>query len=310
MPLLTRKAIVLAKIESVYGTDSVPVAGTDDILVRASTPRPLQAQFVDRALIRPYLGRSEQLPAAVSAELEIEVELAGGGAAGTAPRWGTLLRGCGFSQTINAAVSTVYAPISTAFESLSIRVNQDGVLHNLTGARGSVRLALTALQVPVLRFRFVGIYNTITDAAQGTPTFTGWQKPLPVNRVNTPSFSLHAYAGVLQSLELDLANQIVFRSLVGFEGVLLTDRQPGGSISMEATTVAAKDWWTSIRSATTGALALTHGTAAGNTVALAAPNVQILEPSYADSDGVVMLNGNLAMIPGAAGNNELSITVT
>ena len=309
MPLLTRKAIILAKIETTYGVDPTPVAGTDDVLVRNLSVTPLDAQFVNRDLVRPYLGNSERLPAAVSARVEFECELAGAGAAGTVPRYGALLRACGFSQTVNAGVSVVYAPVSAAFESVTLYINQDGVLHELNGARGTVRLVLNALGIPVYRFSFTGIYVTVVDAAQGTPTFTGWQKPLPVNRVNTPTFTIHAFAGVMQSLELDLANQVVFRSLVGFEGVLLTDRQPAGSVSMEATTVAQKDWWTSIRNATTAAMEIIHGTTAGNIVEIDTPNLQIIEPSFADSDGIVMLNANLALIPGAAGNNEITITV-
>lgn len=310
MPLLTRKAIILAKIESVYGTDSTPTGAANAVLVRNVNLNPLDAQFVDRALVRPYLGNSERLPAAKSAALEFEVEIAGGGAAGTAPKYGPLLRACGLSETISAGVSVTYAPVSAAFEAVTIYMNQDGVLHKLTGARGNVSLSLNALQIPVYKFRFVGIYTQPTDTAQPSPDFTAFVKPLVVNKVNTPTFTLHTFAGVLQQLELDLANQIVFRSLVGFEGVLQTDRQASGRVSMEATTVAAKNWWAAIEAATTGALALTHGIAAGNTVALAAPNLQITDPTYADSDGIVMLNANAALIPSSAGNNELTITVT
>ena len=307
MALLSRKAIILAKIQPTPGTDPVPVAGTDDVLVRNLQPRPLQAQFVNRDLVRPYLGNSEQLPAAVYAEVEFEVELAGAGAAGTAPKWGVLLRACGFAQTLSAGVSATYAPVSAAFEMVTLYINQDGVLHKLTDARGTARLVMTALQIPVIRFRFMGLYSPVTDAAPGAPTFTGWTKPLTVNKVNTPTFALHGYAGVLQSLEADIANQGEFRSLVGYEGVQITDRRGAGSVSMEATTVAAKDWWASIRAATTGTLQLVHGTAAGNIVEVTSASAQITEPSYGVSQGVVMLNANLALIPTGAGNNELSI---
>ena len=310
MSLLTRRAIILAKIELVYGTDPTPTGAADAILVRNLNPTPLDAQFVDRALVRPYLGSSTRLPTAKSIALEFEVEVAGSGAAGTPPKYGPLLRACGFAETISAGVSVAYAPVSSAFESVTIYFNQDGVLHKATGCRGNVSVELNALQIPVYKFRFVGIFATPTDTALPTPDFTGFQVPLPVNKVNTPTFTMHGFAGVLAQLQLDMANQIVFRSLVGFEGVLLTDRQPAGRVSMEATTVAAKDWWTSIANATTGALSLIHGVTPGNKVTIAAPNLQITDPTYADSDGIVMLNGNIAAIPGTSGNDEVSITCT
>jgi hypothetical protein len=83
MALLTRKRLILAKIESTYGTDSTP-GGTEAILVRNLEITPLQADVVTRDLIRPYLGNFEQILANQRVEITFEVELAGSGAAGTA----------------------------------------------------------------------------------------------------------------------------------------------------------------------------------------------------------------------------------
>lgn len=314
MPLLTRKAIILAKIETTYGQDANPTGAANAILVRNVNLTPLATEFVDRALVRPYLGNSERLPAAQFVQLEFEVEIAGGGApAGTPPKYGPLLRACGMSETINAGVSVVYAPVSAGFEALSIYHNQDGVLHRLLGARGSVALAFTSKQIPVYRFRFMGLWVQVTDTAAPTPDYAAFVTPSTVNNVNTPTFSIHGVAdsvAPMQECTLDLANNVVFRSLVGSELVLITDRQPAGSLMIEATTVAQKDWWTAIKNAVTGALQIVHGTAAGNIVTVAAPNAQLTEPRYVDSDGVTMLQANLALIPGSAGNDELTITCT
>jgi hypothetical protein len=192
MPLLTRKAVLMAKIEGTYGTDSVPVGATDAVLARNIIPRPLQTEFVDRELVRPYLGNSERLPAARFVELEFEVEVASSGALGTAPAYGALLRACGFAQTINAGVSVVYAPVSGSFESVSIYHNQDGVRHRLLGARGTVRFVFNVRQIPVMRFRFIGLYVAVDDSALPVPTYTPWRTPVPVNNQNTPTFQLHS----------------------------------------------------------------------------------------------------------------------
>ena len=64
--------------------------------------------------IRAYFGNSEQLPAGIHSELDFEVELAGSGAAGTAPAWGPLIRACGMSETITAATDVKYAPVEWA----------------------------------------------------------------------------------------------------------------------------------------------------------------------------------------------------
>ena len=60
MALLSRKRLILSKIESTYGTDSSP-AGTDAVLVRNLEITPIESETVSRDLIRPYLGNSDQI---------------------------------------------------------------------------------------------------------------------------------------------------------------------------------------------------------------------------------------------------------
>ena len=91
MSLKTRKRLLRAKIESTYGTDPTP-AGTDAVLVRSLEVTPLQSDVVERELIRPYFGNFEQLLANQHVEITFEVELAGSGTAGTAPKWGPIFR--------------------------------------------------------------------------------------------------------------------------------------------------------------------------------------------------------------------------
>jgi len=54
---------------------------------------------------------------------------------------------------------------------------------------------------------------------------------------------------------------------------------------------------------------MVHGTTAGNIVALDAPKVQLLQPAYEDSNGILMIKMNLALIPDV-GNDEITLTFT
>jgi hypothetical protein len=310
MSLLTRKRTILSKIEATYGTDPVPTGAANAILVSNISVTPMETTLVSRDLVRQYMGNSENLAGSVYGKLEIEVELAGSGTAGTAPAFGPLLRGCGMSETISAGVSVVYAPVSGAFESVANYFNQDGVLHKMTGSRGSWSLAMSAQGIPKLKFAFQGLYSPVTDTpAPPGVVFTAWQTPLVVNNVNTTGLTLQGFAGlVLSDLSVDVANAVTFRSLVGgSEQVLITDRKPAGSITFEATTVAAKDWWTAARSAATGPLSITHGTAAGNKVKVDAPKAQVTQPNYSDKDGIAMIQASLVLVPNT-GNDELTLT--
>jgi hypothetical protein len=204
----------------------------------------------------------------------------------------------------------VYAPVSSGFEMVTIYFNVDGVLHKMTDARGTVVADLNVAQIPVYKFKFTGLYSPVADAAAPTVVYTAYQKPVPVNGVNTTGLSLHGFASaVLSALTIDMANNVVFRSLVGSESVLITDRKPAGSITMEAVAVATKDWWTEVRNATTGALSVTQGTVAGNKVKFDSPAAQITNPQYQDLNGVQMLQCGMVYVPGVNGNDELTISV-
>lgn len=304
-----KKRLILAKRETTYGTDPVPVVGTDAVLIRDLTVTPLDAQYADRSLIRPYYGRSDQLPTTAMSRVEIEIELAGMKALGVATAgFAALLRACGLAETVVASTSVAYAPISAVFDSVTIYAFYDSLLHKLTGARGTVSINLEAQAIPTFKFSFTGLWHAASDVTPGSPVFTDYKTPVVVNNVNTTALTVAGYASAtLKSLSLDLANNVVFRSLVGgAEQVLLTDRQPAGQISIEATTVAAKDWLTAVRSATTGAFSVTHGPA-GNRVKLDAPKVQLTDPKYSDQDGIAMLDMGIQFLPNT-GNDELVIT--
>lgn len=307
-PLFFRKRLVLAKLETTYGVDSTPL-GANAILISNLDVTPVDTEFASRELVRPYLGNFDDIPVATSVQVSFRVEIAGAGVAGTAPGYGPLLRACGMSETITPATSVVYAPVSEGFESLSMRVNVDGIEHVILGARGSVSLEFTTKAIPYYNFSFTGLYGGVSDVPAVTPVYSQFIKPEGVNAVNTSGFSVHGFAGCLESMTMDVANQIAFRTLVGCEDVQLTDRLPAGSMVIQAPLTATKNFFDISNEATLGAVTLTHGIVAGNTVELSQPFVQLKSPTYSESDGIVMLSMDTMVLPSDAGNDEFSITV-
>lgn len=304
----TRKRLILAKIETTYGTDPTPTGAANAILVRNNiNPKPLNADTVNRDLVRSYLGASEQLIAGQHSMIDFEVELQGSGTAGTAPAYGPLLRACGLSETISVGTKVDYKPVSTGYESATIYFNIDGVQHKMTGCRGTVEFDMTAKQIPFMKFTFVGLYNGPTDTALPTPTYTGFKTPLVVNNVNTSGFSFFGYSGVMQSLHINLNNTVNHRTLVGSDYVQITDRQANGSTVFEAPAIATLDVFTQAIGNTNGALAITHGTVSGYKVQFASSTVDITDPSYDDSEGVNMINCPFTLVPGT-GNDEFTFT--
>jgi hypothetical protein len=311
MPLLSRKRLILAKTETTYGTDPTPTGSANAILVRNLEITPLQADTVTRDLIRPYLGNSDQLLAQTRVEVTFEVELAGSGAAGTAPAYGAVLKACGLSETVVATTSVTYAPVSSSFSSVTLHFHNDGIRHKVTGCRGTFELSAEVGQIPVISFTMTGIYNAPTDENLPTPTYANQAAPLIFKNGNTSNFSIFSYAGCLQSLSFQIANEVVYRELVGCtKESLIVNRAPAGDVVIEAPSIATKDFFSIATGSATGSISFQHGATAGNIVTFTTAQADIANPSYSDQDGIQMLNLPYVAVPTSAGNDELSLVYT
>lgn len=220
----------------------------------------------------------------------------------------------GASSGYSIGANAMYLPVSTGFESLSFRYNLSGVRHKMLGAKGTFSITQSALERPMLQFNFTGLDGGVADASEGTPVYTAWQTPQTINSANTAALIGGKQAdgsetGVqLKSFSLDMANAITYRQLVGAESVILTDRQPKGAVSIEATTVTFKDWWAEIKASTKAALLIENGLVAGNKTAIFLPQAQLAEPKYSDSDGITMLDMSVRALP-LVGNDEVRLIV-
>ncbi|MEI9885909.1 MAG: phage tail tube protein [Rhizomicrobium sp.] len=306
---LTNKNIILGMLESAYATDPVPDA-TNAMLVSNLNLAPMVASDQPRNRAFANFGSSASKLAQLNRTLSFSVEMAGSGAAGTAPLYGPLLRACGLAETITASTKTAYAPISAAWESAVLKHNRDALMHGLLGSRGSLSWKMQRGQLPTLDFSMTGLFGPVTDVAMADviSTLANFVDSVEVNKVNTATCTLHGYAVVLESLSIDLGNKVGFRDRPNAASVDITDRAVVGNISFEATTVAAKDWVSIAKANTLGALQVIHGTTAGNIVQLDAPKVQIGVPAYNDVDGVLHLSAPL-MLRRNLGDDEVTYTV-
>ena len=307
---LTKKRLLLAKIEATYGTDPTPAA-TDAVLVSSLEVQPLQLELIDRELILGYLGNTEMVVGQRLVSVSFDVEIAGSGTAGTAPKWSALIQACGFSETIVATTSVTYAPISSAFKGVTLYFFADGVRHKVTGCRGTWSMALETAEIPKISFEFTGIFNAPTDETQPSPTFSNQADPVVVNSANTATLQVHGYAACLSAFSLDLANETPFRQLAGCtQQIMITDRKPEGGVTIEAPTIAAKNYFSAASSQTLGQFSWTHGTTAGNICTFTAPTCNLGAPEYEDSDGIIMLKLPFMPVPTGAGNDEFTLALT
>jgi hypothetical protein len=311
---LTRKKFLIAKIESNYGVDPSPVGGSDAVQVSSLEITPIESDNVQAAAFQGFLGNSTRstLVANKRVSVTFDVELAGSGAAGTAPAFGPLLKSCGLSETISAGVSVTYAPVSSSFSSATIYCFYDGTQHKITGARGSVSFNMAAGQVGVMSFNFIGIYNAPDNTAlSGTFTVANQAAALEVNDTNVTTATFHGVTSVrLESFDLALNNELLYKETASNKEVIITNRAAGGTAVIEAPAIGTTDFFAKAVATATGSSSFVLGATAGNIVTLNAAQTDITGCSYADTNGVIALSMPYLALPTTAGNNEMSLVFT
>lgn len=315
MPRYIRNTVILAKQETTSGTDVVPVAATDAVLVSNMTITPLDANNVNRDLVRGYFGGSEQLVATASVKVSFTVELAGSGTAATAPQWGDLLIGCAFAESLLATPNRVeYSPISAALKSLSIYYYDDGVLHKLLYCMGNAKVSAKVGERPTITFDFVALDGGISAVTNPTPTLTAWKTPPTMAKANVVdlTFGCTYATGALSGgtvypstgIEFDIGNAVAYVPLLSTERVDITNREVQGHADLDLTAAQEVTFMATVKANTTQSVGLTIGTAAGNKIILFAPAVQLINPTKQELNGSRLIGYDMRFVPNV-GNDEI-----
>lgn len=308
MTIKWNRRLLLFKKETEYGTDAEP-AGANAIEALEVEITPIAGDVEELEFTRPYYGSPVAIPVNTHVVVEFGVPLAAAGAAGTAPAYAPLLEICGHAETISAGVSAVYDPISEAEPSATGYFYVGPNLHAMVGCRGAVTgISFPRNGIPRINFQITGLYVGPTgDETQPTPDYSGFIRPLPVSAANTTA-SIHGHTGPVESIELEYGQEVEHRDLINKASVEIGDRRITGTMTFDAPDVDALDLFAKVLATTTGTLQVVHGTAGGKIVQLDAPAVQLVEPTYADSGGIAMLEIGLRMLA-SSGDDDIKITV-
>jgi hypothetical protein len=268
---------------------------------------------VTRDITRATLGAVEEINVAPRTMVKFSTEFSPSGDATVVPKWGKLLRACGFSETQDATASqekTTYSPVDTGFESLTLYFVWEGQLQKISGARGEVSISLTAKGLPKMDYTFTGAYSRPSTQAI-VPDFSGWQAPLPVTKQNTPIWSVHGFSAIGSELMINMGNNVVHGNRPGEEKFDITSREVTGDMTIKAPTLATKDMFAKVESHA-GTIELDevkvqHGNDAGKILEIIMPTVQLSGIEITDLDGEGGYKLPLRAIPSSVGNDEISI---
>jgi hypothetical protein len=212
---LWRNRLALVKSESTYGTSSSPAA-TDALLFTELDVEPLAMELLERETIQAYMGNRASVVGQRSVPVKASVEMAGSGTAGTAPRYGPLLKACGLSETIVSSTSVTYAPVSTGFSSYTMDFYADnGSRQAVTGIRGTGEFSLTTGEIPTIAFDQMGIFAAPGALSRPTETYSNQAAPVAVNADNTATVTVHGFSACMTQFSLSLGNEMVFEQKAG-----------------------------------------------------------------------------------------------
>lgn len=258
MPEPIRVKAILAKVESTYGTDATPAAGSDEVQVEENFWNSLTIQALEdnlRDQAHSTFGRAgNEASSGHFATLDLVVPIRGRSAAfsGTnKPTASPLLRCCALSETVDttAGAETVkYTPTSSSLNSTTIYAYSGGKEYKITGCIGSVTIDLTPGQIGRLRFSIQGLIDPDTDIAEaglpGTLAFADDGLTVPV--VQGAGLTLNAQdPDDFQSFEIDVGVEVAERpggnAADGHAGFWPSDWSPELSTAFEVFALGTLD---------------------------------------------------------------------
>ena len=306
------RQLLLVKVETTYGTDSVPTAAANALQAVDPVVTP-QADLLERRPADATMGLN---PAAVGArwvEVTFGVEVRGSGTLDVAPKGlGDALQACGFTEAVNVAVDVTYLPESdpALLKSVTIYAYLAGREHKITGCIGNVELVAAAGQHAQFNFTFQGIYIAPTAVAQPTPTFDTTIPPV----VLSAAFDYKAITTlIVQQLQINMQNEIARRDDVsassGIKGFQLVDRAVIGSFNPEQEPLATHDPFADWVAGTTAALSMVIGSAAGNIWTITGPKLTYRTVPTADRNGILIYDHEV-QFGKDAGDDEVKLVHT
>ena len=286
--MLTSREVILVKREVTYNIDPIPSPILNAMLIGNPSWAHEGLRMNERNVVKDTNAVKQHIFGGTLKTITLEIELKGSGVATAAPEFGILFEACSYVETIGAS-DVSYAPTSdpASQESVTVSYYQDGLLHKLTGCRGTFSLNIETGAIPMATFTLTGHSVAPTDVAIVTPTLDVTE---PV-AVKGNSFTVDGYAAAISSLAFDAGVEVSTPSSMsasdGYGEIRVGKRDLNGSFDPEMELVADNDFYGHMLAGNKLALASgSIGSVAGNIFAITMPAVYYRDAANGDRDGV------------------------
>jgi len=296
--MLTRRTVLLAKVETTYGQDASP--STSNAILCTNPELTADGKILTRDFVRDTISRMPHSIGRILVDVKFTTEMKGSGDASSStsiiPEVAPLLRASGLSQTIQGAsapYTALYSPISTNFESATIYIYYDGLLHKITGCRGTFDCEMVAGEYGKFNWTMRGLYQTPIDASMISGVYQTSKPPILENL----NLTIGTFSPVAKDFKFSLDNTLAERedlnSPKGLKEIMITSRDPKGSIDPESVTNATYEFWSNWENATEQSLSFIVGTATGDKFQITSSKVTFSSLKYADRNGLRVFDAGL-----------------
>ena len=306
MPLLRRKSVFAAKVESTPGTAETITSAEGaynarDVIIQPSvavTRREGQGGF-------NYLAG---IPEGMMGTGTIVHDLAYDGT--NIPTWASvLLPACGWVDTAGTFSPVSSGPGSGGVKTVTLAHYKDGKRALLSGAMGTFTITCPTGKVAFITFTFTGKYSTNeTDTAIIAPTYP---TTLPM-RFSPGVLTWNSVDLCTSTVTVDAGNSVIMRECVdvanrtGYKSAIVTNRVPVITADPESELVATQDreakWLTSVPEA----FSMRVGVALASIV-IAAPKAQLENKQQGNRNDMMTDDLTWLCTAGSAVDTELTI---
>lgn len=307
MPLLTKKRVLGAKIETTPGTVET-LTGAEaafnvwDFAIQHETE-------MTEVMGQSGFGRRASVPGGYIAKCSFKSHMGWDGTA-TEPSWAdTFLPACGWVKTAQVFTPRTEAPGSNV-KTLTLGVWNDGKYKIMKGCMGTFKIVSPSGKLAVIEWGFSGIYVPETDATIVAPTYPTANALRHANSTSTWNSVALCYSNIT----FDAGNTVTGIECAAAEGFgyfMVTDRNSKVTADPESKLVATQDRHAAMLAMTEAALTYDIDGPTNSVITIAAPKAQLIKNTEADRNGIVVdqlewqLNKNASAVDG-----ESSITFT
>lgn len=299
--MLTRRTVVTAIAEAVYGTD--PVMTGSNAILAWDVNLDIKGEVLERIFLRDSLSPMPHVIGMKEVELSFKTEIVG---SNSAPMIAPLLSACGFGTGVTSGTALNYALVSTEINmpSASLYVFKDGNRHKVTGSRGNLKITAEAGKYGIAEFTMRGLYNAVDAAA--IPDIAGLSANKPPICYSS-AFQIGGFSPVSSKLEIDLGNEIArsdsLNATTGVGFFRIASRKPTMSFDADAVVEASNPFWGDWSGAVVDTFAINIGTVAGNRL-LCEGIFELSQNKYGDKDGISKYDCQAALVSSDANSQN------